>query len=558
VLSRRRPASAPRIVSGVRRAAPLLALWPLPLLLRPDAFAGQPLILCIVLAACVVGLEACLRFGGAPVWGDLERRLGPALGRLAPRLVAGAAILATFVFGYARAVRVHHKLLTSNFDFGLFENLFYNTLHGRHGIALAMPYFSQHAEFLIYALLPFYALVPRSETLFFLQSLLIVGAAVPLYLLAERWLRSAWSAALLALIYVSSPALHGPLLFDFHFLPLSAFFVLWAAWFWTRRRWLAFWPMVLLALCCREDVAIGVAAVGVGLALCGRTRRTAYALLSLGVVWFGVVKFVWMPRYGPTSFSDYYALLIPPGEQGFGAVVKTLLSNPLYTLSRTLSADKLLLLLQLCAPLAFLPLRQWGTLFLLVPGTIVVGLSTSQVAIGQIQFHYATHFLPYVFIAAVLGLAARAPRERRVLWPPMLLGALVITLHFGAFFAPTFKTSFHELSFDYGPADVERRANFDALAAQIPERARLSSGEYEGAQLARRPWLISIKQGIFDADYVFYSRRSLRWGGAEGIRQALGSGKYGVVGARGDLTLLARGADTAHNPQAQRALIGFR
>jgi uncharacterized membrane protein len=560
VLHRRRPALLPSLSVWARRAAPLLALWPLPLLLRRDAFGGQPLFLCLVLLACVVGLEASLRFAGPLPWCErLGRwRTSSSLARLAPLLVAGGAILATFVFGYTHAVRVHQKLLTSNFDFGLFENLFYNALHGRHGIALAAPYFSQHAEFLLYVLLPFYALVPRSETLFFLQSLLIVGAAVPLYLLARRWLASAWAACALVVIYVSSPAVHGPLLFDFHFLPLSAFFILWAAWFWTRRRWLAFWLAVLLALCCREDVAIGVAAVGVGLALCGRTRRTAWALIALGVLWFGGVKFVWMARFGPTSFSDYYALLIPRGEEGFGAVVRTLLSNPLYSLSRSLSADKLLLALQLLLPLAFLPVRQRGTLFLLVPGLIVVGLSTSQAAIGQIQFHYATHFLPYVFIATAIALAVRSRADRAVLWPPMLLGALVCTLQFGAFFAPTFKTSFHEVSFDYGPADIERRAQFDALAAQIPALATLSAGEYEGPQLARRPWLISVKQGIFDAEYVFYSRRSLRWGGAEGIRQALASGRYGLVDTRGDFALLGRGASGARNAEALRQLVGLR
>lgn len=557
LLGRARPALAPRIELGSRRALPLLALWPLPLLLRRDAFVAQPLLACLVLAACVIGLEASLRRAELwPLCERLARRLPSS--PLVPRVGLGAVLVGTFVFGYTRALLVHQKLLTSNYDFGLFENLFYNALHGRHGFALGADYFSQHAEFLLYALLPFYALVPRAETLLLLQTLLIVGAALPLFLLAERWLKSSWGALALALIYVSSPALHGPLLFDFHFLPLSACFVLWAAWFWATRRWLGFWIMVLLALSCREDVAIGVAAVGAGLALAGRTRCVAYALIGLGVLWFGWVKFVWMPRFGPTSFSDYYALLIPQGEQGFGAVVLTLLSNPLYVLGRTLTAGKLLLGLQLLAPLAFLPLRRCGTLFLLVPGLIVVGLSTSQVAIGQIQFHYATHFLPYVFIAAIVGLAARTRRERWQLWPGMLVAALVCTLHFGAFFVSSFKTSFHEVSFGWSQRDAQRRADFDGIAALVPSEARLSAGEYEGPQLARRPWLVAVKQGIFGADYVLYSRRSLRWGGAPAIREALASGGYGVLDLRGEFVLLGKGASTARNAEAARQLTGLR
>ena len=102
--------------------------------------------------------------------------------------------------------------------------------------------------------------------------LLMLGAALPLFLLAERWLGSAWAGLVLVLAYVAHPALHGPALYDFHFLPLCAFFLLWAAYFHALEPGcLPFWVALVLALCAREDVAIGVCSVGAGLAW--NTRR---------------------------------------------------------------------------------------------------------------------------------------------------------------------------------------------------------------------------------------------------------------------------------------------
>jgi uncharacterized membrane protein len=463
------------------------------------------------------------------------------------------------------SVRVHDKFLSSNYDLGLFENLFWNTLHGSNGIAMDHRYFAEHAELLVYALLPVYAAWPHTETLLALQALLMSGAALPLFLLAERWLDSAWAALVLVLAYLAHPAIHGPALYDFHFLPLSAFFLLWAAYFHAREpACLPFWIALLLALCTREDVAIGVCAVGLGLAWNTRraasnshyrkVRRVGLQLAVLGAAWFLLVKFVWMRQFGRGSFSMYYSELMAPGDKGFGAVLLTLVSNPLYALRQLFTREKCLLALQLLVPLGFWPLRYSRAWFLLLPGLIVVGLANSSSVIPTIHLHYATHFLPYAFVAASGALAVRS-RQRRL---PALLGislaSLVSTLHFGAFFRTTFQTSFHALALDWSASDAELARAFERLAAQIPGDASLSAGEYEGPHLARRRTLLSLKKGCQGADYVLYSPRSLHWGGQEDVAAALQTGSYGLVARDGDLVLLARDYDPAHNLEALQLL----
>jgi len=389
---------------------------------------------------------------------------------------------------------------------------------------------------------------------------------VPLFLLAERWLAGSWAALVLVLAYLAHPALHGPALYDFHFLPLSAFFLLWAAYFHAREPGsLSFWVALVLALCTREDVAIGVSIVGAGLAWntrraarsshSGNVRRVGLLTAALGAAWFLLVKFVWMRQFGHGSFSSYYSELIPAGLHGFGAVLLTLVSNPIYTLSRMLTPEKGLLLLQLLVPLCGLPLRYSRAWFLLLPGLTVVGLADSGSTIPTIHLHYATHFLPYIFIAAVGALGVRARSWRPPALLAVLFASLVSTLHLGAFFRSRFQTSFHDVPVEWHNSDAELGQAFERLAAQIPSDASVCAGEHEGPHLARRRTLLSLKYGCQGADYVVYSPRSLQWGGKEHVLAALQTGGYGVVDLAGDLVLLARDHDPSGNPQVLQLLL---
>jgi len=375
---------------------------------------------------------------------------------------------------------------------------------------------------------------------------------VPLYLLARRWLRSRFQALAFAGVYLAFPSVHGAVFYDFHFLPLSTFFVAWAAYFYARRSSWGFWPSVMCAMTCREDVALGIGAVGLGLVVIGRSRKLGAALAVLGCAWFGYVKLVWMERFGSQVFSDYYADLIPRGSQGFEVVIRTLVSNPLYTLSRTLTDNKLLLALHLLAPLAFLPVRKRRLWPLFLPGLLVVGLSTSRSAITEFQFHYAMHFVPYLFVAAIIALAVRPRAARPPIVAAMLAGALVCAVQFSGFFGRTFRTSFHEVSFDFTPSDQARADNFAELAALIPAAASVSAGEYEGPHLTRRDDIDTVKAGLEDKQYAIFSTRSLRWGGDTELKEALDDGTDGALAVRGDMALLERGAPTTLNAKALR------
>jgi uncharacterized membrane protein len=250
-----------------------------------------------------------------------------------------------------------------------------------------------------------------------------------------------------------------------------------------------------------------------------------------------------MERFIVDAFSDYYAPLIRPGDAGFTGVARTLITNPLYAASTLLTPEKLLLALQLLVPFAALPVRQWKTLPLLLPGLVVVGLAASDSSIVRVQFHYSCHFLPYLALASLVALAVRRPSERFRAVLALALGTVIVTVHFGAFVRPTFSTAFHEVSFDWTEEDDARRDAWRRIAEKIPSDAAVSAGEHEGPHLARRERLYALKDHVKDARYVVFSRSSLRWGGAEHVERALGTKRFGIVAIEGPFVLLERGAE---------------
>ena len=549
LIAQRQGAEGVALLATVSRLTlPMLGMGALPALLMPGLSDDRELVFLVVVGLVALLVERTMRsaldglesLGAGLIW--------PA--RLPARawdLAAAAVVVGYIVMTGVASIRLHYKLLTSIFDLGLFENLFYNTLHGRHGVAVGRAYFGEHAEFLLYPLLPIYALIPRTETLLILQSLFLGGAAVPLYLLARRWIGRGQALAAIV-IYLLYPAVHGPNFYDFHFLTLSVFFVSWAAYCFFVRRWMPFWIFVLLALSSREDVALGAAAIGGCLAV-GRWRRTGIVLTLLSATWLLLVKFVWMQQFATQSFSHYYSQLIPPGEKGFAGVLRTAISNPLTVLFSVLVPEKLLLGMHLLVPLVFLPVRERKAAFLLLPGLLVLGLATSRAAVLQIHFHYVCHFVPYVFLAFIIGLAERPPRARTAILSGALVATAACTVQFGALFRERYKASYHEVSFDWTPMDEANWADLETLMGEIPPTASVTAGEYEGPHLARRLELRSIKEGTQNSDFVLVGTQSLRWGGTAAAIEALSTGAYGLKAMRGPFVLLAKGVPTTGNAE---------
>jgi uncharacterized membrane protein len=489
----------------------------------------------------------------------LARRHGPfAL------VLAGTALYVVFFSFYL--LRWHQKLRTGNFDLSINNNLMFGGLHGHFlESTVVFPqdpkkYLANHAKFGGYLFLPLYALFPTAKTLLVLQSTLIGLSALPLFGFARRHLND-WLGALVALAYLAYYPMHGASFSEFQYVPIAGFFVLTTIWAAETRRWKTFAVVALMGITMREDIPIGMALVGGFLLLSGHRPLPGLILAIVSSIYFVVLRFHVMESAGDWWFPNMYKELWAEGEKGFRSVIKTLLSNPLFVVSKILVEKKLIYLLHLFVPLVFLPARRWYLWAAFIPGGLLTLLITNYDPPITFSFHYVMHWAPYLFVAAVLALKSIGTRpdfgsERRYAAALAMAGATaVLSYNYGAFPMRdgSFKGGFQRVDFSISDAEQQRYNNLLTLIALIPKDASVAATEKLGPHASSRVKMYTMRHGPQDAEYVLASSRELKLARTKPrLLDALRSGRYGVVKRIGDLALLKRGADTAENDRMIR------
>jgi uncharacterized membrane protein len=266
-----------------------------------------------------------------------------------------------------------------------------------------------------------------------------------------------------------------------------------------------------------------------------------------------------MPRMlqGASAFTWMYHDLVPPGEDSFGGVLKTVIGNPAFTLNTLIDRDKLIYLLQLFVPLAFLPLRRPIGLLFCLPGFFFTLLSSNYLPLIQTSFQYTADWTMYLFIALVANLEwtgkprhpgdTAGPARQKAWLFAVAVGTLVCTYQFGAILQQnTVRGGFGLYNFATTPADLARRKALRELIAQVPKNAKIVASEMLVPQISNRPDAYTLRFGLWDAEYLLF------WAPLGGNEQtnagiALKDGTFGVVDVREGFVLAKRGWRTDKN-----------
>ncbi len=492
------------------------------------------------------------------------RAMGAALPQQLPLLIVCAACLVYTVFFSAVTIIHHRNVLSSSLDLGLEDNLVWNVLHGARlfkSSPLGGPDASHlgfHATWFSFVIAPVYALRPNAETLLIIQAFLFGSAALPLYLLGTRYV-SRWLACMVALSYILYPGLHGSNLYDFHYLPLGPFFLWFAVYFVELRRWIWAALFALLALSVREDVAVGLAGLGGLLLLTGRRPFAGSLLLIAGGAYFLLMKGVIMHHAmgGGDAFVHQYKLLIPEDDNSFAGVVRTIISNPIYTLDTLLERQKLIYVLQVMLPFAFLPLRKAIGLWACLTGFVFTLLSTKYQPQIMISFQYTAYWSAQLFPVALVNLrwinqtsecSPSYDKAWRWSWLAAFgLGTLAMSHQYGALLQQnTAWGGFGPYHFETDAADLTRRVSLRKLLNLVPPMAKISATENVVPQLSNRPNAYTLRLSIYDADYVLFRLPAGQFE-RENVLEVLQSRKFGVLRESGEFVLAKRGFSTADN-----------
>ena len=558
----RRQSALDRVRSVALLLSPLAVLGLAAPLLRLHAWKDNPMTLGCGLAIVAYLLEKTVLIAlnaapGAPSTWLVSLRKGmaalcPRVWRVLPVVIVLAGIIGYGLLVSILTIRHHHRLGTAAFDLGGYDNIFFNALHGRplRGTVAVQSgenwsSIRSHAEFSVYAFLPFYAIRPCAEALLCIQAFMVGLGALPVYLLAARRL-SRGAGLVLALAYLLFPAIHSGNFYDFHFQPLGSTLILWCFYLLDCRRNIAFALVFIVALGCREDVSISLAVAGFLMVFSGYRPVAGGVVGIISAAYFLVVKFVVMPHFGTWWFTDMYKELLPSGDSGFFGVVKTLIANPLYALGTLLTREKVLHVLKIFLPLAFVPLRRAGLWFGFVPAILGTILTTGYHPTTDTTFQYIYYWVPFIFVITVIVLQRIVERNGKKVFAATIVALTFATLttsyHWGVVFQKeTFAAAWGHINLEpLTQQERQTRADLLALGSKIPRNASASMSEWDVPQFSNRLTIYTLRAGgANNADWILY-RKDSGDAGAKPATEALQSGKYRWVEERGNYVLLKR------------------
>jgi uncharacterized membrane protein len=472
-------------------------------------------------------------------------------------------------------------------DVAIYRQVFWNTVHGRpFAFSIHPPsYLGDHAEWLILALAPFYALVPSPVTLVFLQAVALGISAWPIYLivqnLSKRNIRHqvsdvslqtpgfASSPSLLAmtmsLLWLANPYVWNVALYEFHMLPFAIPILFFAAYFYTEKRFIPFLICIGSALLVREDVPLAVAGFSL-LALVDRRWKLKWIAVPLALAAFVfVVDQKLIAHFNPDASYKYLAYYAWLGRS-FPELVRNAILHPLKVLVHISTFTTVEFLIGAALPFVFLIYirPRW----LIVGSLVYLQLLLTDTGTTSVIFmtQYISLLLPPLVLSSIEGFAALDSMQRfktirpvmpviiaaAALYASVALGPIQNELPISGTLPPAHVAALNE-ALARIPADASVAASF-APMVNLAERQHLYSFHYQW--LGRRQFGTAAYTSDTPPDYLlidlddFVSYAaifpSIDWTadayptGDDRFRALIAQDHYGIVFRRGSVVLMKK------------------
>jgi len=404
----------------------------------------------------------------------MNLRLRKSLISIAPLLIL-LAVMAVVFKSSLRLNYFRYATFNSNkFDLGIMAQTVWNTAHGRffeftdhYGTNMSQA--GTHTDYLMILFAPLFLIWEDPRLLLFVQSLILVSGALPLYLLARKKLGSDWLGLVWGLAFLVYPAIGFLLRSDFHSVTLTIPLFLWSFYFFGKNQLAPFWVCIILALLGKEEVSLIVFMLGLYIWLVRKKQRLGVMVSLAGLFWAFLSFAVIIPYYGQVrrqGYEEFLKLLYGQYEEGrvgmsqnfflarysqFGdsyfGIAKNILFRPFNTLRFVLSSENLTYLFKILSPLGFLSFLTPLVLLISLP-ELAINLLSNNLTMKTIRFQYVATIVPFVFLSALYGvvwLRDKMGGRRGVLLASalsgvVLLGSLWGTAEFNSPLWPYFKS----------------------------------------------------------------------------------------------------------------------
>lgn len=307
-----------------------------------------------------------------------------------------------------------HLTLSTGLDLAIFDQKVWNSLYGtplESTIVRSMETYGEHFSPLLIALAPLYALVDDARVLLIVQTVLLTTTALPIYWYARRSLGRAL-ALVVAVSFFASPALHSINLSHFHEIALAMPLLSLALYFLLHRRYVPLLVCLGLLFLVKEDMAAMIAAFGVYMFLFQRRH-----LLGTGVALFGAASLFFLVMYLVPALDQKDYVIARQAFGNFGGtipeIVWGMVTHPGKVIDLIGQEYKIVFLLDLLTPLAFLPLMGFEIIGIALPEIAGLIISEGRAAIAT---HYPAPILPVLYFGLSVGMyriikANRSPQN---------------------------------------------------------------------------------------------------------------------------------------------------
>lgn len=314
-------------------------------------------------------------------------------------------------------------------DLVLHEQAIWNTVQGRifevTGFVRPSRLFGYDPYLIELLAVPFYALVPSVYTLFVLQSVAIAAGGVAVWRIARHERLLPLVALGLVVLYLAYPTVQYTNLDAFRERSFGLCFFLWAMWAFRTERWRSFVALLILLIICRLEAALFASFFGVYAYLRGRSLRWVIVPLVLGLGYFFVGNFVFVPLVNQGQPVSYVYEYFAPLGTTMGEVLRTVITRPIYTLGATFSWAKVSYLGLLLLPVAGLALLAPRELVFMLP-ILGLNLLATKPQLSDVRYWYSMLLVGPLVVGTIVAwrrLEAWWPRTRRQPW---LIGAPVL------------------------------------------------------------------------------------------------------------------------------------
>jgi uncharacterized membrane protein len=457
------------------------------------------------------------------------------------------------------AIQRHASFNSSGFDLGIYDQVVWNTLHGRiffyTTTGQPLLHLSNHADPILALVAPFYLIYSGPEMLLFLQAAAIGLGGMPIFWLAREKLESDFAALSLLVAYLLFPTLAVVTLWDFHPPALAVGFLMYAFYFLVKRKPVWFLLFSMLAMMCKEHIPLVVAFMGLYAIIRYRDWLLGGITIALAMGYFSALMYWIIPTYSVTGdhiFLGYYSYL---GDSPLDIIV-TAVTRPDLVLRALWEPSRLTYLRDVLTPFAYLPLLGLPVLLIGLPMFAINLLSANTAMHDATGGQYGADVAPWLAWGAVFGffylrrgLGRVWPGHQRQVTHAISLSLLLVVIIWHLFRG-------------YSPLSLNRPqweiSDHDRLAerfiAQIPPDAPISAQSKLYPHLSNR--IIAYQYpDVNDAEYIFLDVTTGTWpihpnDFKTQVQESLAIGEFGVLDAADGYILLKRGLADRRLPDA--------